>query len=100
MASVGVNEREVWLLVLQHLHRFGFAPVARQLEEQLLPRELLPRDTEVWGARSLPLFQALSSRTSRSDCTPFIVPTLTWISACVRAGLQRCCQLNARTPLS
>ena len=50
MMPVGCDEREVWLLVLQHLLRSGFAQVARQLQHEVETRDLLPRLPDAPGA--------------------------------------------------
>ena len=54
MATLGVDGKEVWFLILQHLHKSPFGCVARQLEQLLTDKSLLPAPASAPGATLRP----------------------------------------------
>jgi hypothetical protein len=54
MIPLSVDDREVWLLILQHLHMSAFGQLARQLEQGVVANGLLPQSGDAPGARCAP----------------------------------------------
>ena len=67
MATLGVDRKELWFLILQHLHKSPFESVARQLDEQLTARSLLPTPAREPGT-PLHLRDAFSNRKAKDVC--------------------------------
>jgi hypothetical protein len=52
MTPYGVDDKEVWLLILQHLYNSSFQSLAARLERELTARQVLPDVPRTSGTRA------------------------------------------------